>query len=300
MTDTKVKPQVLQREFESEHEVAQHFAQLINSAKRDLTGKISDVVVSTKSKYTSYSYITVLILGALALGISWMTISAIITGALGLSILAGTGLIAVYLRFKYPSWVADLRAKQVVTLARIQYEKELALIEQKNAYINSIREKAANDPIATRRRVANEMAQEIDDGEDVASRFEGMLKTQENKIAKAKKDFPDNSFADAEETQREMSEALVTMRTDLNRARGELEQYNHRTSLIETQLELAAGALSMAEFMQKDTSKEQIRKIESDIATESAELSFQEARAALRSSAMAAKRRITQSQQKGA
>lgn len=280
--------------FEDEASVRQHYGPLIQSARQELVKKVSTSVQGWQEEAKSKSNLIALALAFAGIIFAGLAISSIITGVIALMLIAGTGLGATYLRFRYPVWVARLRAQKVVDLAKVEYQKQLDLDAAQEQWFNTLRERAANDPVATRTRVADETAQEIDDGEAAADEFEGLLKTQERNIAAAKSQFPDQSFAEEDAVQAEMASALETMKEDSKRARKRLDEYIQRTRLIETRLKLAAGARSMAEFMRDDSATDRIRKMVSEVATESAEQEFQTARAALRTSVAAAKRRLQQ------
>lgn len=278
----------------NENQVEQYFAPKIQAAKTELMGKVKNLVSTKKQESASNGKLLAFGIAAVGIGIVGLALWQIITGILALGLLAGTAAAGTFLKFRYPVWMAKLRANQVADLARAEYQKELDLIEAKNAYFNKLREQSANDPIATRTRIANEMADEIDQGDDATARFEGLLKTQAQNIAQAKKDFPGQSFETEESDQASMEEALGIMNQDIELARTRLDEYVQRTRLIETRLKLAAGARSMAEFMHDDSAADRIRKMVSEVATEAAELEVQEARAALRKSVAAANRRIKQ------
>lgn len=280
--------------FTSEPEVESHFNQLVRVAKTELKGKVNSVVATQQQKSLSNSKLIAVGVGAVGVTVVGLAITQIITGIIALSLLGGSVAVLTLLKYRYPVWMAKLRASQVVDLAQAEYQKELDLIEAKNTYLNKLREQAANDPIATRSRIANEMADEIDQGDDATARFEGLLKTQAQNIAQAKKDFPGQSFEIEESDQASMEEALGIMNQDIELARTRLDEYVQRTRLIETRLKLASGARSMAEFMHDDSAADRIRKMVSEVATEAAELEVQEARAALRKSVAAANRRIKQ------
>lgn len=280
--------------FADEGSVRQYYAPMIQQAGKELTTRVRASVQDMQQQAKSKSN---LIAGGLAVGavvIAGLTISTIITGIIGISLLGITGATAVTMRYRYPVWVAKLRAKQVVDLAQAEYQKQLDLEAAQEKFINDLRQRAANDPVATRTRIADEVGQEIDEAEEATSQFEGLLATQARNIADAKKQFKDQSFADEDAVQEEMNGALVAMKDDSTRARKKLDEYIQRTRLIETRLKLAAGARSMAEFMRDDSSTDRIRKMVSEVATESAEQEFQTARAALRTSVAAAKRRLQQ------
>lgn len=274
--------------------VEKHYGSLIQAAKTELAGKVKNLVSTKKQESAANGKLLAFGIAVVGVGIAGLALWQIITGIFALGLLTATAATGTFLKFRYPVWIAKLRANQVVDLARAEYQKQLDLIEAKNAYLNKLREKAANDPIATRQRIADDMGREIDEGDNAAARFEGLLRTQEQNIAQAKKEFPDQNFHEEDAVQTEMNTALNTMRDDVQRARIKLDEYIQRTRLIETRLKLAAGARDMAEFMRDDSAADRIRKIESEVATESAEQEFQEARAALRQSVSAAKRRIQQ------
>lgn len=280
--------------FADEGSVRQHYAPMIQQAGKELTTRVRASVQDMQQQAKSKSN---LIAGGLAVGavvIAGLTISTIITGIIGISLLGITGATAVTMRYRYPVWVAKLRAKQVVDLAQAEYQKQLNLEAAQEKFINDLRQRAANDPVTTRKREANDWAQEIVDADSVLANFEGLIETQQGNITAAKKEFPDESFESAETGLRESHEAKSVMTADLENNRKQLKEYERRTRLIETNLKLAAGMRTMAEFMRDDGASDRIRKMVSEVATESAEQEFQTARAAMRTSVAAAKRRLQQ------
>lgn len=282
--------------FNDEGSVRKHYDLAIGNARSELATKANTLIQTYQQQVRNKSNLMAWGVGIIAVVVAGLTISTIITGIVGLGLLASAGIGATVLKFRYPVWVAKMRAKQVVDLARAEYDKEIQLIEAQNAYINKLRAQAKNDPIATRHRIANETATEIDEATTAASDFEGLFRTQGKNITEAKKNFPKANFTDEEAMQAEMSSAIETMRTDIEQAAEKLNLYVQQTQLIETKVKLAAGARSMAEFLRDDSGKDRIRAMVSSIATEESENEFQTSMSALRASVTAAKRRIQQQQ----
>lgn len=295
-TPPKTVPTTVVREgeliFASETDVRKHYGPMIQAAGQELSTKVRGTLASVQQSAKGKSTALTFGLAGAGIVVAGLTISTIITGVVGLALIATVGAVTMFVKYRFPVWIAKMRSQQVVDLANVAHQKQIALEAEEERYINALRQRAANDPIATRTRIANEVAKEIDDAEEESAKFEGLLNTQAKNIADAKQKFPKQSFAEEEAVQSEMGKALEVMNADRLRARGKLDEYIQATKLIETRLKLAAGARSMAEFMQDDSAKDRIREMVSSVATESAETEFQEARAALRSSAAAAKRRL--------